>query len=88
MFQLFDTKTNYSTALRTCSEIGGNLAHILSESRSNLISEMLGKLTNISAEEKEAYVGLNETTHNHFMSSIGEPIKCFQFRAWAPRQPK
>ncbi|CAO1325257.1 unnamed protein product [Diamesa serratosioi] len=87
MFVLFQDHSNYSVAYSNCSLIGGNLAHIVSESRTNRISKYLEMSTNSSTKERLAYVGLNETNYNHFYTSYQEPIKCFQYRAWAPGHP-
>lgn len=87
MFVLFKDHSNYSVASNSCSLIGGNLAHIISESRTNKISKFLKISTNSSTKERLAYVGLNETTYNRFLTSNQEPIRCFQYRAWAPGHP-
>ena len=87
MFVLYKDHSNYSVAYRNCSLIGGNLAHIVSESRTNKISKYLEMSTNSSTKETLAYVGLNESSYNRFLTSYQEPIKCFQYRAWAPGHP-
>lgn len=88
MFVLIDTKSNYSTAYNACSSLGGNLAHIASETRTLKLSTFLVQSANSSlSEDNFAFVGLNETRRDEFSTSAREPLRCFFFRAWAPGHP-
>lgn len=86
MFILYEERRNYSTAYETCAKIGGSLAHIASERRNVAITKLL-KVSNSTATEQVAYVGLNETTKNQFRTSMNEPLGCFNYRAWSPGHP-
>lgn len=80
-------RSNYSVAQSVCASVGGNLAHIASEVRNYELSKLLRVSTNTSMKEKTAYVGLNESGVNNFLTSNKEPLRCFNFRAWAPNNP-
>jgi hypothetical protein len=82
-----EQRSNYSVAYNICSLHGGNLAHIASEVRNVELSKLLRISTNSSSKERTAYVGLNETNRNEFFTSNSEPLRCFNFRAWAPNHP-
>lgn len=73
-------------AIQRCVTANGSLAHILSEKRTNSLSNFIHQQQNIT-RLKIAYVGLNETIRNKFRTSADEPIECFLFRAWAPGHP-
>ncbi|EJY57799.1 AAEL009338-PB, partial [Aedes aegypti] len=93
MFVMDDRKLNYSLAFNECRSMGGSLAHVASEARTNQITKMLIKemsKRNITTSNKTmdgAYVGLNETIRGAFFTSGNEPLECFLYRAWAPGNP-
>lgn len=87
MFVLIKARSNYSVARSVCASLNSNLAHIASELRNYELSKMLKVSTNNSIKERTAYVGLNETSNNNFLTSDNEPLRCFNFRAWAPGHP-
>ncbi|XP_058824436.1 uncharacterized protein LOC131685055 [Topomyia yanbarensis] len=94
MFTLDDRKLNYSLAYNECHSMGGSLAHIISEGRTNMIARMCAaheSITNnrsTNATDSEMYyVGLNETVKDMFSTSANEPLDCFLYRAWAPGHP-
>lgn len=86
VFQYYNEFANYSTATQTCFKSNGSLPHILTEKRTNSLSNFIYQQQNIT-RLKIAYVGLNETVRNKFRTSDDEPIECFLFRAWAPGHP-
>lgn len=86
VFQYYNEFANYSTATQSCVKLNGSLAHILSEARTNALSNFLHQQRNIT-RLKIAYVGLNETIRKEFRTSADEPIECFLYRAWAPGHP-
>lgn len=86
IFQYYNEFANYSMATKTCFKGNGSLAHILSEKRTNSLSNFIQQQQNIT-RVKVAYVGLNETVRNKFRTSADEPIECSLFRAWAPNHP-
>lgn len=86
VFQYYNSFANYSTATQTCLQGNGSLAHILSEKRTNSLSNFIYEQQNVT-RVKVAYVGLNETIRNKFRTSADEPIECSVFRAWAPGHP-
>ncbi|XP_063697884.1 uncharacterized protein LOC134828829 [Culicoides brevitarsis] len=86
MFVLYQKPTNYTFAWKTCREIGGGLAHVVSEKRTNTLANYLKNNLNLTVS-KEAYVGLNESIVDKFNTSSNEPLDCFLYRAWAPKHP-
>uniref|UniRef100_A0A336KJ24 CSON012136 protein n=1 Tax=Culicoides sonorensis TaxID=179676 RepID=A0A336KJ24_CULSO len=87
MFILFQKPSNYTFAYKTCQSLGGVLAHVVSEHRTNTLANYLKENLNLTIS-KEAYIGLNETQKlGKFNTSSNEPLDCFLFRAWAPGHP-
>jgi hypothetical protein len=86
MFVLYTQRRNYSSAVTTCESIGGQLAHIASESRTDELSRLL-RVSLSSAKDGVAFVGLNETTRGKFITSNAEPLECFDYRAFSPGHP-
>jgi hypothetical protein len=83
MFVLYKERKNYSSAATTCSAINGQLAHIVTERRTNELSQLLRD----SSDGAAAFVGLNETTRGKFITSNAEPLECFDYRAFSPGHP-
>ncbi|XP_055637252.1 uncharacterized protein LOC129775973 isoform X2 [Toxorhynchites rutilus septentrionalis] len=91
MFILEDRKLNYSLAQNECSSKGGSLAHVASETRTNMLSKLFAcnnTLKNTTNAIEEVYVGLSEAQGNKFFTSANEPLECFLYRAWAPGHPR
>lgn len=99
MFILNDNKLNYTQAFNVCHTLGGSLAHVVSEIRTNMLSKMIANEAganmnrNITSIKEnitlgEAYVGLSEITKGAFITSGKEPLECFLYRAWAPGHPR
>lgn len=86
VFQYYNEFANYSVATQRCFLGNGSLAHILSETRTNSLSNFIHQQQNIT-RVKVAYVGLNETIRNKFRTSANEPIECSLYRAWSPGHP-
>lgn len=87
LFLLNKQKKNYSEAIAACQSWGGDLAHVLSESRTNALSNLV--LREIQEWYKAAYVGLDDTkVEGLFQTPLGAPLGCFKFRAWAPSHPR
>lgn len=83
---------NYYIAKNYCQKIGGSLAHILSESRSVLLTKYLKEYFNefnINKSSVSAFIGLYEMLDKKgkFCTSKNESIDCFLYRAWAPGHP-
>lgn len=88
MFMLFKDRKNYSTAHSTCNNFRGELAHIVTERRTNEISKFLrNTLESSSSKDKVAFIGLNETSRGKFFTSNAEPLECFEYRAWHRKHP-
>lgn len=90
MFVLNTKASNYSTAHQTCRSHNGQLAHIATERRTIEISNFLKRFAPLSMKTSElaAFVGLNEsTTRGKFLTSNGEPLECFDYRAWSLGHP-
>lgn len=87
LFQLNKEKRNYTDAISSCQQQGGDLAHVLSESRTNTLSNVI--LQELQEWYKAAYVGLDDTrVEGLFETPLGAPLSCFKFRAWAPSHPR
>lgn len=86
VFQYYNKFANYTTATEMCFKGNGSLAHILTEKRTNALSNFIHQQQNIT-RMKVAYIGLNETVRNKFRTSADELIECYLFRAWAPGHP-
>ena len=79
---------NYTEASEICRyKIDGAVAHILSETRTNLLSNLIEGILNDNQHDM-AFVGLERTINaTSWQTSTGEPIDCFRYRAWAPGHP-
>lgn len=86
VFQYYNEFANYSMAAQRCHTDNGSLAHILSEKRTNSLSNFIHEQRNIT-RVTVAYVGMNETVRHKFRTSANEPIECSLYRAWAPGHP-
>lgn len=87
LFRIFQEKLNYTNAITKCQDVGGDLADITSEIRTNGIASLLKD--NLADWFKIAYVGLDDIKRErHFENPMGEPLSCFKYRAWAPGHPR
>lgn len=87
LFLLHKEKKNYTEAISFCQEWGGDLAHVLSESRTNSLSSVIS--SEIQEWYKAAYVGLDDIkVEGLFQAPLGTPLNCFKYRAWAPSHPR
>lgn len=87
VFLLNKEKRNYTEAISFCQQWGGDLAHVLSESRTNILSNVIA--SEIQEWYKAAYVGLDDIeVEGLFRTPLGTPLNCFKYRAWAPSQPR
>jgi hypothetical protein len=85
MFVVSKNRQNYSSAITSCEKINGELAHIVSERRTNEISKLLKNSMKI--KDVSAFIGLNETKMGKFVTSREEPLECFFYRAWELKHP-
>ncbi|XP_008193139.1 uncharacterized protein LOC100142353 isoform X2 [Tribolium castaneum] len=86
LFQVVQEKMNYSSAARRCQDLGGDLADILTEARTNALAALLKSLPNWY---KGAYVGLDDiTVEGSFETPMGDFLQCSRFRAWAVGHPR
>lgn len=86
MFIFFERPENYSTAATTCKNVGGSLADVVSERRTNALAELIRYNLN-STLGNDSFVGMNESIKGHFYTSNDAPLNCFLYRAWAPGHP-
>lgn len=87
LFLLNKDKKNYTEAISSCQRWGGDLAHVLSEPRTNALSNVI--LNEIQEWYKAAYVGLDDTRFEGlFQTPLGAPLDCVKYRAWAPGHPR
>lgn len=78
---------NYTTSILKCQENNGDLANILSEVRTNVLSKLIKD--NLRLWYKAAYVGLDDIKEEgKFETSSGNLMSCYKFRAWAPGHPR
>ncbi|XP_036331488.1 uncharacterized protein LOC118743095 [Rhagoletis pomonella] len=103
LFQLQVAPANFHNATQNCRNtaiVGGvaNLAHVASAARTNAFAELL-RVYNENARQMHArqhilaYVGLHfNRTYNsqpiEYINMEEEPLRCFQFAAWAPGHPR
>lgn len=86
MFRLFQVKENYANAIDSCQQIGADLAHVLSESRTNMLSNIVAS---IPEWFKVAYIGLDDIKQEgEYETPLGDPIACYKWRAWSPGHPR
>ena len=92
LFQVNLTQEKYETAYKLCKKnSNGTLAHIVSEKRTNALSQLLQRSDFTNGTIKLAYIGLNFTLNygtGVFMTPENEELSCFLFRAWGPGHPK
>lgn len=87
LFLLNKQKLNYTEAIAFCQSVGGDLAHVVTEARTNALSALIAG--EIQEWYKAAYVGLDDRkVEGRFETSLGAPLSCFKFRAWAPSHPR
>lgn len=80
-------KSNYTYAIIQCQNQGGDLANVLSEKRTNALSKLIKN--GIKDWYRAAFVGLDDLqSRGEFKNSLDEPIRCFDYRAWSPGQPR
>ncbi|XP_012283231.1 uncharacterized protein LOC105701235 isoform X2 [Orussus abietinus] len=81
IFLLSMNKKNYTKARESCQKLNGSLAHVVSEER----TEGLAKLI---SESLTFFVGLsNRDKERIWTNEFNEPLDCFNYRAWGPREP-
>ncbi|KYQ55748.1 C-type lectin domain family 4 member F [Trachymyrmex zeteki] len=72
---------NYTEARSFCQKRNASLAHVISEER----TEGLGKLM---PQNFSRFVGLSsERNERIWKNEFGEPLSCFDYRAWGEGQP-
>ncbi|GJQ66859.1 hypothetical protein Trydic_g7885 [Trypoxylus dichotomus] len=78
---------NYIDAAGVCQNLGGDLANVVSETRTNALSLLL--TNGLTDWYKVAYVGLNyRQKKGKFINSSGNRLSCYKYRAWGPGQPR
>ncbi|XP_069674130.1 uncharacterized protein [Periplaneta americana] len=84
VFSLHDERLNFSQAVNACRASYSELAHVASEARTTALSSLVSE-----RDHKMAYIGLeNRKTEGQFVTTKGEPLRCFEYIAWAPSQPR
>lgn len=87
IFHLFQDKMNYIDSVSACQCIGGDLANVVSEARTNALSLLLSN--KLMDWQKVAYVGLDDRQkEGRFVTSSGNFLSCYKYRAWGPGQPR
>ncbi|XP_011161190.1 uncharacterized protein LOC105196783 [Solenopsis invicta] len=72
---------NYTDARNFCQKRNGSLAHVISEER----TEGLGKFVSHNISR---FIGLSsESKERIWKNEFGEPLSCFDYRAWGEGQP-
>lgn len=85
IFNLHEQRANYTEAIEICREEGGELANVLTETRTNGLSSIVSTMKT----ERKAYVGMDDIEQEgKFMTITGKLLSCFEFRAWAPGEPR
>ncbi|KYM82961.1 hypothetical protein ALC53_06673 [Atta colombica] len=81
MFLFSSEILNYTEARNFCQKRNASLAHVISEER----TEGLGKLM---SQNFSRFIGLSsERNERIWKNEFGEPLSCFDYRAWGEEQP-
>ncbi|XP_053963547.1 uncharacterized protein LOC128866670 [Anastrepha ludens] len=103
LFQLQVLPTNFLNATKFCRNITGvagiaTLAHVASAARTDAFAELLSTYNEHARQMRGrqytlAYVGLHfnrsyTTQSIEYINMDDEPLRCFQFVAWAPGHPR
>ncbi|XP_021914249.1 uncharacterized protein LOC110827162 isoform X2 [Zootermopsis nevadensis] len=88
VFQLHPERLNFAQALNSCRTNNSELAHVISELRTTALSSLVMQLGG-NRGPKRAYVGLEDRkVEGRFTTTMGEPLNCFDYIAWAPSEPR
>lgn len=86
MFRLFQEKENYTNAIESCQQVGAELANVLSETRTNMISNIIASITDWF---RVAYIGLDDIQQEgEYRTPLGDSMTCYKWRAWSPGHPR
>ncbi|KAJ8920695.1 hypothetical protein NQ315_004834, partial [Exocentrus adspersus] len=87
LFTAIEEKQNYTASIEKCQTIGAHLANVISEVRTNHLSEHINNT--LQDWYKVAYVGLDDMQHegNFKTATNGSLLRCFKYRAWGPGHP-
>ncbi|CAK9829597.1 CD209 antigen-like protein D [Anthophora retusa] len=81
IFVFSSNNLNYNQAQIACQKMNASLAHIISEERTNGLAKYISLNT-------PTFVGLsNRNKENFWKNEYGEPLSCFNYRAWGKGQP-
>ncbi|KOC62981.1 CD209 antigen-like protein D [Habropoda laboriosa] len=81
VFVFSSNNLNYSQAQTACQKFNASLAHIISEERTNGLAKYISLNT-------PTFVGLsNRNNEKLWKNEFGEPLFCFNYRAWGKGQP-
>ncbi|XP_018571135.1 uncharacterized protein LOC108910878 [Anoplophora glabripennis] len=87
LFGLIEEKHNYNRSTEKCQNIGAHLANVLSEIRTNHLSQYINDT--LQDWYKVAYIGLNDINEEgNFRTLNGSKLSCFRYRAWGPGHPR
>lgn len=87
LFGLIEKRHNYTKSIEKCRELGGDLANVLSETRTNHLSQYINDT--LQDWYKVAYTGLNDIQEEgNFRTLSGSMLSCFRYRAWGPGHPR
>uniref|UniRef100_T1HFU0 C-type lectin domain-containing protein n=1 Tax=Rhodnius prolixus TaxID=13249 RepID=T1HFU0_RHOPR len=84
VFQLHKARNNFTNAELICNDEGGLLADITTRYHTEQLASLIA-----TERIKEAFVGLSRLEYpGEFLNSLGYPLNCLNYRAWAPGEPK
>ncbi|CAD6233839.1 GSCOCG00007334001-RA-CDS [Cotesia congregata] len=83
VFIISEESKNYTDAKKTCEEVNGKLAHIISEERTEGLAKFITHNTPV-------FVGLSNrrsSKDRFWKNEFDEPLDCFDYRGWNKGEP-
>nr|CAD7430305.1 unnamed protein product [Timema monikensis] len=88
VFRVHPRPANFTQARQVCHSEDGELPSVITEARTVGLAQLV--TTALSGTGiKRAFVGLDDRdTEGRYVTGKGEPLSCFDYRAWAPGEPR
>ncbi|XP_066589699.1 uncharacterized protein [Prorops nasuta] len=81
LFLFSNVTLNYTDARAYCKKFNASLAHVISDERSSGFAEFI-------SDKTPSFVGLSNLDNDRlWKNEFGEPLDCFDYRAWGPGEP-
>lgn len=87
LFVTLDQEQTYLSSIKSCQDIGGDLADVTTETRTKYLSTIVNNTLDLIY--KVAFVGLDDIGSKKLLvTAFGMPLTCSRYRAWAPGHPR